>query len=412
MGIWDRNTSTPIQDKSETVLSVPDNKIENKTDINSDNDKKVNNNVDFEHSEDKDYSMFEMKEKNFGKFLPYVLDDEITDIDFNGKRTWLTKINNERILVDEEIDPAFIKRFTQRIANHDGVEFNKKNPCLEAETESLRISILNESVAKTGTSICIRKTPPFARITPVYAVETRYCNEKILHLLANCVKAHMNFIFCGEPRAGKTECAKFFSTYIPDRDRVFTIEDVMEWHYDKLKPNADCVQVEVDEEFDYSDAIKASLKQNPRWLMITEVRGNEVKDLIKGFTTGVSGMTTLHTDDVTKAPQRMVNMIDEKINTERFLDNIYEFVDVGILINIKIDENGKQYRTIDQVGFYIKDNTNYCRVYYSEGRYVTNTLPDAVLKKMSEAKIENPFFNPEVDMAMQSIKRKGDSEVE
>lgn len=348
--------------------------------------------------------VFEETVDNFGPLLKFILDDAITDVDWNGKQLWLTSVSNVRTLIkDLEVDEDFIRRFAQRIANLNGTQFNKLNPVLEAETENLRISILHETRAITGLSCCIRKTPPCNRITTKQAIETNYCKAELLHLLANCVRAHMNIIFCGEPKSGKTELAKYLSRFIPDEERVYTIEDVLEWHYPELKPNADCVQIKIDDDFTYTDAIKASLKQNPRWLCITETRGNEVRELIKGFSTGVSGMTTLHTDDVAKVPQRMVNMVEDDIDTIRFENNVYEFIDVAVLISVNIDGTGKRHRHISQVGFFVKDNkshSNYCRIVYSEGRFVYETdamFPEQIKTKFRVANIEDPFVNQVIE---------------
>lgn len=350
-------------------------------------------------------------QENFGALLPFIVDDSITDVDWNGRQLWLTTNTNERRLVGKtEVNESFIRRFAQRIANLNGCQFNKLNPVLEAETEDLRISILHDCRATTGLSCCIRKTPPQNRITSKKAVETNYCEEKLLHLLANCVKAHMNIVICGEPKAGKTELAKYLSMFIPEEERVYTIEDVQEWHYAQLKPQADCVQIRIGEGFSYTDAIRASLKQNPRWLCITETRGNEVRELIKGFSTGVSGMTTLHTDDVTKVPGRMVNMVEDDIDMVRFENNVYEFIDVAVLVTIHMDGAGRRFRRISQVGFFTRDlhrEKGTCHVIYSEGRFVTDFLPPEIQRKMSEAKVENPFFNVEVKNNIEEPEMKG-----
>lgn len=346
-------------------------------------------------------------QENFGELLPYVLDDNITDVDWNGRELWLTTRFNERKEVkNTKIEEGFMRRFAQRIANLNGCQFNKLNPVLEAETENLRVSILHESRAVTGLSCCIRKTPPMNRITTRLAVESQYCEERLLHLLANCVKAHMNIVVCGEPKAGKTELAKYLSMYIPNEERVYTIEDVLEWHYAELKPQADCVQIKIDDDFSYTAAIKASLKQNPRWLCITETRGNEVRELIKGFSTGVSGMTTLHTDDVSKVPQRMVNMVEDDIDVRRFENNVYEFIDVAVLVTIHTAEDGKRFRRISQVGFFTKENRQdrgSCDVVYAQGHFVTDFLPAQIQTKFLEAKIKQFFYNSEIQKEMLGV---------
>ena len=106
----------------------------------------------------------------FGPLWKFVASEEITDIDYNGREIWLTNIYNERYkvsqeFVDEQMTTSFVEQFTQRISNVVSRQFNKRNPQLEAETSDLRVTILHESVARSGRCISIRKTPPVIRLT-------------------------------------------------------------------------------------------------------------------------------------------------------------------------------------------------------------------------------------------------------
>ena len=342
---------------------------------------------------------FVIRPEDFGPLKDLVMDDFITDIDFNGKDLWTIDQNNKKVKHDEiNVSTAFIRRLAQNIANAEATEFNQQNPSVEAETEDLRISIIHNSIAQTGTTVCIRKTPIVQRILEKNSIESGYCSREILALLANCVKAHMNIIICGEPRAGKTECAKFISGYILPSERVITIEDVQEWHYKTLHPDSDCIEMKVNKVFDYSQGIIASLKQNPNWLMIAETRGKEVKNLLQGFTTGVKGITTLHTDDVRKIPKRIVNMVDDSVTERRTEDDVYDFVDVGVYISMHSDGNGGQVRMIDQVGFFSNDEPGHvCRLAVERGNLFRASLPKKIRNKFLAAGIDNPLQNDEVD---------------
>lgn len=333
----------------------------------------------------------------FGDLEKYVEDTNITDIDYNGSDLWITDIQNEHKKLDLKLDEMFVQRLVQNIANSESKEFNQKNPVLEVETSDLRISIVHKSIAQTGTSFCIRKTPKVERITEKYAIDSKYTNKEILCLLANCIKAHMNIIICGEPRAGKTELAKFISGYIPEKERVITIEDVLEWHYKDLHPTADVIEMKCNKDFNYSDGIIASLKQNPSWIMIAETRGKEIKYLIQSLTTGVNGITTLHTDSVKKIPERMINMSDDYMDPARLENTIYSFVDVGILVTLKVGEDGKQYRIIDQIAFFANDNGdhNTCLV-VEDGVFFKNRMPESIKQKFKKFRVEHPLKNDEV----------------
>ncbi len=182
----------------------------------------------------------ELVPAHFGPLWSYVQDDEITDIDFNGRDLWITNTENERTKVEEHgVTRKFIEKFSHYIANNVSKAFNKVENLLEADTETLRISIVHESSAISGRSVCIRKTLPIVRMTEESMITERYCSKEILELLTNCVKARMNFVFCGEPRVGKTEGIKFFSQYISAGERVITIEDTPELHYREINSDKD-----------------------------------------------------------------------------------------------------------------------------------------------------------------------------
>lgn len=336
---------------------------------------------------------------NFGPLADYVKDENITDIDFNGTDLWITDIKNKHWKDEGRVDAKFIRKLAQDIANSASKEFNQKRPNLEAETDDLRISILHNSVAQTGTTMCIRKTPRMNRINEKYAIESTLADFRMQSLIANCVKAHMNFVICGEPRAGKTEFAKYVSSFIPTGERVITIEDVMEWRYKSLHPDADVIEMKVNKDFDYSAGIVASLKQNPKWLMIAETRGKEVKNLIQSFSTGVNGITTLHTDDIAKIPSRIVNMADDSITSNRMEQNAYEFIDVGIYISMFPDKDGGAIRRVNQLGFFASkddEGENKCYKLFEGGELFRKTIPSSIQEKFKRAGIEDIFFNQEV----------------
>ncbi len=337
-----------------------------------------------------------MEPEYFGPFWKYVQNPKVTDIDYNGRELWITDVENERYVVtDVKITAKFLEQFSHRIANEVSKPFNRKNCLLEAETDTLRISIVHESVAVSGRSICIRKSLPKVRLNIERALREEYCPPVILALLVNCVVARMNIVFCGEPGVGKTECAKFFSQFINEHERVITIEDNQEWHYSKINPGKDCVEMQISPEFDYTKAIKTCLRQNPSWIMLSEARSVEVKSLLECWSTGIRGFTTLHTDDVRKIPDRILNMMENRYDANRLENDVFSYVDVGILLRKKKNEAGKIYRYMDQVAFFIRENgENKTYLVVKDGSQVTEEIPVGVKTKMLRDGINEPFFSP------------------
>lgn len=275
-----------------------------------------------------------------------------------------------------------MNQFATRIANVVSQNFNKYNNVLEAETESLRISIIHPSVAQGGIAISIRKTPPVCRLDREKMLETGYTNTEVLDFLEYCIAGHMNVVFCGLPGSGKTELLKYLTRHIEAEEKVITIEDNLEIHFSKINPNHHSVELKVGEQsLSYTQAIKVALRQNAQWILLSEARSKEVKYLLESFSTGLHGLTTLHTDDVRKVPDRILNMMGGRIESSRLENDIYNFIDVGVLVRKIIVKDGSIKRYIDQVCVYDRGVSNTVVMVAEDGVLVDTTLPENIRNK-------------------------------
>lgn len=339
---------------------------------------------------------WEFKEENYGPLLKFVKDEMITDINFNGNELWIDHLEKGRFKVENAgITTDFINQLSARVANAVSTNFNKNNNLLEAETETLRISIIHESVTNTGRTISIRKTEPVRRLTEELIKSTGYCTKEILIFLENAVKAHLNIVMCGLPGSGKTELLKYLTKFILDNERVITIEDNLEIHYSDINPGKDCVELKVNEKFfDYSKAIKSCLRQNPSWIMLSEARSVEVKYLLEALSTGTYCLTTLHTDDVRKVPDRIQNMMKDSYAAARMENDIYSFIDVAVLLNKKISHSGVIKRYVEQVCLFNRDeinNYNTMELIVDDGKIISKEIPANIVSKFKRKGLLNPF---------------------
>lgn len=334
-----------------------------------------------------------LKEECFGPLLPYVLDDEITDINFNGRDVWVEHLRRGIYKVPIVLTKEFVSQFSIRISNVVSEQINKYNNVLEAETDILRISIIHASATNTGYAISIRKTPAVMRLTAEKMLRERYCTEDILGFLINCIRARMNMVFCGRPGAGKTELLKFLTQFIPKGEKVMTIEDNLEIHYQDINPGSNCVELKVDEElFPYTKAIKTALRQNPQWVLLSEARSVEVKYLLECFSTGLHGLTTLHTDDTRKIPDRIQNMMQDAYAASRLENDIYNFVNVGVLLSRKMKRTGEIVRSIEQICLFDRvEEQNVTMLIAQDGRFISKEIPENLKMKFENAGIDRPF---------------------
>lgn len=326
----------------------------------------------------------EFNNEHFGRLREFIENPQVTDINYDGSIVWIDDLQKGKYSTNIRLSSSFINQFCTRIANTVSKNFNKSEPVLEAETDTLRISIIHESVAHSGTAISIRKTPTSCRLTEKLIKESEYCSEEILNFLELCVKSHLNMVFCGLPGSGKTELLKYLTRYIPREEKVITVEDNLEIHYTQINPFHHCVELKVDEEvLTHKAAIKVSLRQNPEWILLSEARSVEVRELLESFSTGLHGLTTLHTDDVRKIPDRVLNMIQDSYSANRLENDVYSFINVGVLIR-KTIKDGKIRRYIDQICVFDRYcKNNICVMIVDDGQMLEYQLPPNIVKKFN-----------------------------
>lgn len=326
----------------------------------------------------------------YGPLLPFVKNELITDINYS-RMLWVDHLYKGRYCVESVvITKAFLEQFYTRLSNMMNASFNKLNPLLEAETENLRISILHDSVTNTGVSLSIRKTPADRKLSDSRMVQDRYCPDYVLSFMENCIKAHMNIMVGGLVGTGKTELVKYLTKYIPPYERVWTVEDTLEIRYSQINPYKDCVEVKVEDRFDYPTALKASKRQLPKWVLVSEVRGTEVKYLMENMSAGIYCISTVHVDHMERLPDRLKNMGVPVLDCD-----IYSFIDIGILLESKMTECGIR-RYISQIMAYSRINEINGKVMlYEDGIKSSNNIPKDIERKFMKEGITNPWKTKE-----------------
>ncbi|MEF9962260.1 MAG: ATPase, T2SS/T4P/T4SS family [Erysipelotrichaceae bacterium] len=312
-----------------------------------------------------------MSEFNFGPLTSYIEDDHVTDINYNGHRLWIDDLKKGRYLVEDFEEEEFITQFCFKIANFVNLSFNVGSPLIEAETKDLRISIIHDSIARSGHSISIRKTPSLLRLNDKQMVKDKYADKALIDLLVQCVKSHFNIMVCGLPGVGKTELVKYLSSFIADNERVITIEDTLELRYHDIHPDKDCVAIKVKQSFTYADAIKASLRQRPDWILVSEVRSHEVVHLMESISTGTNLISTIHARNASSIPQRILHMFpDVEIYNDVLLHTIHEAIDLGVLIKSEISMQGVKRYIAQVVAFDCIGNDSITNTLYEKGKKI------------------------------------------
>ena len=339
----------------------------------------------------------EIKEDLFKELWPFILDDNVTDIKWNGSALWVTDLNKGRYVNEDiKLSEDWLKIFTNIIANSVNENFNMSKPSLQAETDELRIQAVHSSVSGNN-SIClaIRKTPPCARLLKQDLIKNGYADDFVLKLLPCLMRARLSGVITGDVGSGKTELEKYLCNYIPDSDPIVTVEDTLEMKLKNLYPNKDIYSLKVNDSYTNEQAIRDALRLNTKWLIISESRGREILRIIEGASSGCVALTSIHAENVWEVPDRILNMAGD--NVRLGLENdIYTFFDYAIKVKADYSNKGIK-RKIDQICFFDrKDKNNITKIIVKDGKPIRAMIPERIYHKFYENK-EIDFISTYID---------------
>jgi pilus assembly protein CpaF len=331
-----------------------------------------------------------MNEFDFTVLNPYIEDDYVTDINYNGNQLWIDHLKKGRYAIKDFDEHDECLQIGYRFANYANLSFNAVSPVVEAETDNLRISLVHSSVCGT-ISISIRKTPAIMRLNDRILKKQNYAPRWVLDMLIEFVKIRANIIVSGLPGAGKTELIKYLSQFIEANQRVITIEDTYELRYKELQHKADCVSMKVNDRFTYPQAIKACLRQRPDWMLVSEVRGNEVVNLLQSVSTGANLLSTIHASSATNIPRRLLHMFPGvEMSNEILYQMIFDVIDVGVHVQANITKKGIKRYIKEVIAYEVIDDVSIATTLYKhdEESAPIEKLPNKLSekKKLFEAR--------------------------
>ena len=318
-------------------------------------------------------------ESLFKDLWPYIEDENVTDIKWNGSDLWITDLNKGRYLEDSvKLDEEWLKIFTSVIANSVNENFNLSKPSLMAETKELRIQAEHASVSgDRKVALAIRKTPSVSRLLNKDLIAEGYASEYILKLLPCLMRARLSGIVCGDVGAGKTELEKYLCAFIPELDPIVTVEDTLELRLKDIYPQKDIYSMKISDMFSQEAAIKDALRLNTKWLIISESRGRDILRIIEGASSGCVALTA---ENVWEIPDRIMNMAGDNVRNG-FENDIYTFFDYAIKVKADFGKEGVK-RSIDQICFFDRENKkNTIATLIKDGTVQYSFIPERILKK-------------------------------
>ena len=300
---------------------------------------------------------------DFGPLTQYLQNDDVTDISYsNGGQIWLKTLSHGIFRIENpNINNTFMEKLAFQCSNVMGTTFNMAHPFLDAESAELRLNFVHDSIAKNGIAAVLRKTPAKIRLQKDKIIAENYITIEIHDFLMKCVQGHCNILVCGETGSGKTEFVKYLGAHIAENEKIITIEDTLELHLDRIFPHRDIVAMKTNNIASYSDVLVTCMRQNPKWILLSEVRSAEAVMAVRNsISSGHNILSTIHADKASSIPMRMYSLLETNQDVDQFVKTIHRYVQLGVMIRgYQSKQSGKFVREIGEVcEFYVDDKTN------------------------------------------------------
>ena len=293
-----------------------------KEDIDSDEDAlSVIENISLEYKSDLSLDeMTYMIDRVFGKLrgqlgpISYLLsDDKISEIMVNGpEKIFVEREGKIERIADRFDSKEELEQVIRRIAASVRREINEMNPILDARLkDGSRVNAVLKNVALDGPALTIRKFR-HRKITIEEMIEVGELTYDAFEVLRDLVRAGYNIFVSGGTSSGKTTFLNALSDLVPERERVVIIEDSAELQMNGIDNlvRMECRNMNSSGHGSVTMEmlIKSSLRMRPDRIIVGEVRGREVSDMLQALNTGHSGMSTGHGNSIKGMLRRLEAM--------------------------------------------------------------------------------------------------------
>src|SRR3989454_3561521 len=249
-----------------------------------------------------------------GPLEPLLKDPSISDILVNRfDRVYIERAGKLELPGFSFKDDAHVMQIIDRIVSRVGRRVDESSPMVDARlADGSRVNAIIPPLAIDGPCLSIRR---FGRdpVTARNMIENKTLTEPMLELLSTMVKGRLNILISGGTGAGKTTLLNVLSGYIPNNERIVTIEDAAELqmkqeHVIRLEtrpPN-----IEGKGAVKQRQLLINSLRMRPDRIIVGEVRGDEAIDMLQAMNTGHEGsLTTIHANSPRDALNRLEAMV-------------------------------------------------------------------------------------------------------
>jgi pilus assembly protein CpaF len=255
--------------------------------------------------------------------ITHLLEDAlVTDILINGhKQVWVDKngcLSKTNVQFDDE---QHLRRFIDKVLTNENKQLDLKHPTVDARlADGSRFHAVIPPMSPEGTVVSIRR---FAQknISKQMLISSGFLNEAMMDFLALACEQGLNILISGNAGAGKTSLLNALSSFIPSNERIVTVEETRELslQHDHVVPLISGVTSTCNSgQTDLSALIKTALRMRADRIIVGEVRGREVLDMLQAMNIGHNGsLTTIHANsahDVLNRVQTLAMMGDSSLS--------------------------------------------------------------------------------------------------
>lgn len=270
-------------------------------------------------------------EYHMGPILKILEDKTINDLAINPNgEIFSYHSNGEKKSVNKYISPKSLRAIGTILASSLKEELNEKNPSLAAvyPNPPIRLHFMIPT-SVTDAALTIRRFAP--TVFPLESfIEKEICTKEQAELLRHLVRAKKNIIVSGETGSGKTTLINTLIQEIPDKERLYIIEDTSEL----VCLNPDKIFVHCSTEYTQRQAVKDALRFFPDRIIVGEVRDGAALDLIQAWNTGhPGGLCTIHANSASSVKLRLKSLV-EQVSATSQKELIDEAVDAIVQISL------------------------------------------------------------------------------
>lgn len=291
-----------------------------------------------------------------GPLEPLLKEPSISDILVN--RFDKVYIERNGKLVQTQVrfkDNGHLMHIIEKIVSQVGRRIDEAQPIVDARLpDGSRVNAIIPPLALDGPSLSIRR---FGRhvITSDEMIENKTIMSGMLKFLAACVKSKATILISGGTGSGKTTTLNALSRFIPEDERIVTIEDTAELQLQQrhvVKFETRPPNLNKEGGINQRQLVRTALRMRPDRIIVGECRGAEALDMLQAMNTGVEGsMTTVHANNPKDAFSRLESMIlmaDLEIPTRVILQQLSSAVKLVVQVS-RLQDGSRKIMNISEV---------------------------------------------------------------